>query len=115
MHKKELLKLFESVLDNAGFNNKEDYKDKLHQKLGNKRYDTQDIALIELLLKDDREEFCDNYYEVLQNNILERKDIENYKDTDECIEETVKHFIQSLEHSIDYYYNSIIAKHFSSS
>ncbi len=114
MYQEELVNLFEIALKDTIINNYEPYTSRLRSELKKKKYDTQDISLMEILLNDDRDEFVDNYNQLLSRSVLDRNDLESYIDTDECIEETVNLYLQSLDHSIDYYYNSIIAKHFSS-
>lgn len=114
MYMDEITNLFESALKKTKIKNHGPYKERLRIELNKKKYDTQDKSLMEILLKEDSDEFRDGYIQLLNESVLNRKDIENYLDTEECIEETVNLYLQSLEHSIDYYYNSIIAKHFSS-
>ena len=109
MHKKELITIFESALDKTGVADKQALIERLDSKLNKSNYDVQDCSFIEIIINEDRKEFEQSFSDLL-NEI--NKD---HKNRDECIEETVNLFIQSLEHSIDYYYNSIIARHFSSS
>lgn len=114
MYLNELIDMFTSVLEKTVINDSTSYTDKLRSELKKKTYDTQDISLMEILIKEDREEFENNFLKSLESSVFGRNDLDNYLDSDECIEETVNLYLQSLEHSIDYYYNSIIAKHFSS-
>jgi len=110
MHKNELIGIFESALESSGITEKSIFIEKLDRKLEGKKYDIQDCSLIEIIINEDREDFEESFSELIKsrfsggNNTLSEK----------SIEETVNLFIQSLEHSIDYYYNNIIARHFSS-
>lgn len=114
MYLQELVNIFTSVIEKTVIKDSTPYADKLRSELKKKKYDTQDISLMEILINEDREEFENNYLENLESSVISRNDLNDYLDSDECIEETVNLYLQSLEHSIDYYYNTIIAKHFTS-
>lgn len=109
--KDELLLVLDSALKRAGIPHRSSYKNELSKKLQSNKLDLQDITLVEIMLKEDRDEFENEIVALLKGSQLNEQE----SITEECIEETVILFIQSLEHSIDYYYNTIISKHFSSS
>lgn len=72
-----------------------------------KKYDLQDEGLIEAILREDKHELVDSLQQGLNK-------IDNIQDTDEIKKEAIDIYIASLEHLINYYYNNVIGKHFSS-
>ena len=107
MYIDELITVFEqAVSDNPELNNNEVYN-ALRNALVAKKYDLQDEGLIEAILREDKKELIDSLQEGLSNAGL---DLNN----EDIKKEAINIFIASLEHLIDYYYNNVIGKHFSS-
>lgn len=85
----------------------------LKEKLENKNYDIQDQAIIEAIIRDDRQTLEEGFEEVLEiisNKIEISNDIEDTKLNNEITDSIIK----SLEYMIDFYYNTMVSKHFSS-
>jgi len=72
-----------------------------------KKYDLQDEGLIEAIIREDKHELVDS----LQQGLNE---LDNLKEADDIKNEAINIYIASLEHLINYYYNKVIGKHFSS-
>jgi len=72
-----------------------------------KKYDLQDEGLIEAILREDKHELVDSLQQGLNQ-------LDNNPETDEIKKEAINIYIASLEHLINYYYNNVIGKHFSS-
>ena len=87
----------------------------LRARIGEKKYDLQDEALIEAALREDRKEFKDSFAETLGEMLEKREDGKAFFLSDAGREEAVSAFIANAESTIDYYYSAIIGKHFSSS
>lgn len=117
MHLEDLVTLFESASESFPQLRNERTRDELRHAIRNKRYDLQDKALIEAILKDDSEELSDSFTSTLQKmveNLDEDKDMDEYLSSAEGRREAVGIYIASLEHLINFYYNSLVGKHFSS-
>ena len=88
-------------------------KPQLKQSLEGRKYDTQDEAIIESILKDKEnpleESFVENLQLYMSNKIESESDL--FK-TRERQEEIVELFIFNLEKLIDYFYNALLNKHF---
>ncbi len=85
----------------------------LKEKLVNKNYDIQDQAIIEAIIRDDRQTLEEGFEEVLEiisNKIEISNDIEDTLLNNEITDSIIK----SLEYTIDFYYNTMVSKHFSS-
>lgn len=83
-------------------------KEELRRAIEGRRYDLQDEALIEAILKQDSRDLIESFTEAygpLSNG---------FKDTEEAVKEAIRIYIASLEHMINYYHTSLIGKHFSS-
>ncbi len=104
MYIDELIEVFEAtVIDIPGLNHIE-VSIELRETIVAKKYDLQDEGLIEAILREDKRELIDSLKEGLA-------EIGN---SDDIKKEAINHFIASLEHLINYYYNNVIGKHFSS-
>lgn len=104
---KEIEKVFESALRKASIEPTDGYFHELRSEFKKRNYDIQDITFIKFVLKNDRGDLEKTLVETPENAI-------DYKNETEQIKGTVRLFIQSLEHLINYYYNIAITKHFSS-
>ena len=80
----------------------------------NKKYDIQDQALIESILKEDKESFTESFSESLKSRLEREKEVSEFINSEKGQKEIIDLFIKSLEHTIDFYYNNIISKQFSS-
>ncbi len=103
----EIEKVFESALRKASIEPIDIYLHEFRGEFEKRKYDIQDITFIQFILKNDRSE--------LEKIFVENSEKEAcYKDETEKIKGTVRLFLQSLEHFINYYYNIVVTKHFSS-
>ena len=90
-------------------------KETLRKALEVKKYDLQDEGLIEAIIRDEEEELVDSFRQTLEIHIGGRDEVLKYLSSKDGIDEAVDIFIKSLEHLMNFYYNSLIGKHFSSS
>jgi hypothetical protein len=85
----------------------------LKKSLQKRKYDIQDEAIIEAILKDKEEPLEEAFMENLQlymNNKIGSEG--DFSRTRERQEEIVEIFIFNLEKLIDYFYNALLNKHF---
>ena len=114
MYIEDLINTFEEITENIFPElNKEPIKEQLKIHILNKKYDTQDQTLIEAFLEQDKSSFVDSFTDSL-NDKLDNNYPENYLSTKEGQKTALEIYVKSVEHMIDYYYNSLISKHFSS-
>jgi hypothetical protein len=117
MYVEDLLRVFDTAA--AGFPalQRERVRDELRRAIESKKYDLQDEALIEAIIRQDSrdliESFAEAYDSVLKGFVSESARKE-YLDGDEASKEAIRIYIASLEHLINYYHTSLIGKHFSS-
>lgn len=113
----ELIDLFGTAA--AGFPalRTERVTEELRRAIEGRKYDLQDVALIEAILKQDSrdvvESFTEAYGQVLKGFENESGNTE-YPDGVGPETEAIRIYIASLEHLINYYHTSLIGKHFSS-
>ena len=103
MYIDDLVEVFESAVSDVPELNNSETIALLRQSIEAKKYDLQDEGLIEAILREDKDELVDSLKQELDN--IETEDIKK---------EAINIFIASLEHLINYYYNNVIGKHFSS-
>jgi hypothetical protein len=85
--------------------------------LESKKYDVQDLALIEAIINDPEKQLGESLKENYEELVTElTKKNGPASDTDPLVlkEKLLSIFITNLEYYIDYFYNSLINKHFSS-
>jgi len=87
----------------------------LRKAIESKKYDLQDEGLIEAIIKDEEHELVDSFQQTLEIQLGGNDEVSKYLSSKEGIDEAVDIFIKSLEHLVNFYYNSLIGKHFSSS
>ena len=117
MHLEELVSLFESASGRFPQLINEQTLEELRQAIRGKKYDLQDKALIEAIIKDDSDELTDSFISSLDNvrkNLDKDKNIDDYLTSTEGRGEAIRIYIASLEHLINFYYNNLVSKHFSS-
>ena len=117
MYIDDLIAVFEEIVANyTGLNNAE-VLHSLRKSIESKKYDVQDEGLIEAILREDKEDLAEPLVESLQERTskLEGQELDNFLSSDDIKKEAINIYIASLEHLINYYYNNIIGKHFSSS
>lgn len=112
----ELVRVFEEIarekfpeLEDDGF------AQVLRAKIGEKKYDLQDEALVEAALREERSAFKDAFVETLGEILERQEDRKAFFLSGAGRDEVVSAFIANAESTIDYYYSAIIGKHFSSS
>ncbi len=107
MYIDDLVEVFQSIVSDVSDLNDSETLNMLRKSIEAKKYDLQDEGLIEAILREDKQELIDSMQQGFEDgNInLESEDIKK---------EAINFFIASLEHLIDYYYNNLVGKHFSS-
>lgn len=117
MYIDDLLSLFEEASAKYPVLSSGIVRDELRQAILAKKYDLQDEALIEAILKEDHRELTSSFTESL-DRILENQgegiSNDEFLSSDEGKREAIRLYIASLEHLINFYYNSLVGKHFSS-
>lgn len=115
MYADDLATVFEEALSRYGISEPGQLKDELKRRIESRKYDLQDESMIETILKQDRDELLESFTDTLDRK-LESKDIEagTYLNSEDGKREAVRLYITSLEHMINFYYNSLVGKHFSS-
>ena len=115
MYIEDLLKLFEeTVEDNYPELINSEFISSLSMAISAKKYDVQDQALIETILKEDRETFSEEFSETFTSRIEKESDKNSFINSEEGRKEIIDLFIKSIEYMVDFYYNNIISKQFSS-
>ena len=104
MYIDDLVEVFDRAVSDFPELSSAEISKSLREGLVAKKYDLQDEGLIEAILREDKHELVEPLKQGL-NSIEKTEDIKK---------EAIKIFIASLEHLIDYYYNNVIGKHFSS-
>lgn len=115
MYIDDLLNLFEKATGRYHELRNPKVKEALRAAIETQKYDLQDEGLIEAIVRDEEKEFIQSYQEALEIEIGGRDEISKFLSSSEGIEAAVNVFIKSLEHLINYYYNNLIGRHFSSS
>jgi len=105
----ELVKLFDSATESFPGLGGEIVRAELRRAIEDKKYDLQDEALIEGILKVDSRELAESFTSAF-GSVLHGLD----NDTDGAVKEAIRIYIASLEHLIDYYHTTLIGKHFTS-
>lgn len=109
----QLLKIFEvSLKENCPESLKTDLTSNFLAAITDRKYDVQDQALIEAVLKDDRDSLAESFSAALQLRL--ETETSEFLNSEEGKQEIINLFLKSLEHTIDLYYNSVISKQFSS-
>ena len=108
MYIDDLIEVFKKAVSEHPELSVEDVFDLLRKDIEAKKYDHQDQGLIEAILREDKKDLIEPVEEWLKDKStdLSGEDIKK---------EAINIFIASLEHLINYYYNNVIGKHFSSS
>lgn len=91
--------------------------DELRAELAARKYDLQDQALIEVILKDDAEDLTGSFTAAMAktaDKFGEGSQRQEFLSGEEAKKEAIRIFIASLEHLINFYHSSLIGKHFSS-
>ena len=116
MYIDELVSTFEAaVSDYTELDNQETFA-LLRASIAAKKYDLQDEGLIEAVLREDKKELVESLEQGLHQMVLnlEVEERATYLKTDEAKKKAINIYIASLEHLINFYYNNVIGKHFSS-
>ncbi|MEQ9618758.1 MAG: hypothetical protein RIG61_06255 [Deltaproteobacteria bacterium] len=117
MYLEELVALFESASDCFPQLKNERTREELRLAIRGKKYDLQDKALIEAIIRDDSEEITDSFLsglEKIRGNLDKDRNMDDYLKSTEGTREAINIYIASLEHLINFYYNNLVGKHFSS-
>lgn len=112
----ELLRVFEEIAsENFPELDLEKFSLGLHKEIKKKKYDLQDEALLETALRDDRDAFKNSFLEMLEEKAASEGDGSVFILSEKGRDEAISILMTNAEHAIDYYYNTIIGKHFSAS
>ncbi len=112
----ELLRVFEEIArENFPELDIEKFSLALRQEIKRKKYDLQDEALLETALRDDRDTFKNSFLEMLEEKAAREGGGKAFLLSDKGRDEAISILMTNVEHTIDYYYNTIIGKHFSAS
>ena len=112
----ELLRVFEEIArENFPEFDLEKFSAALHEEIKKKKYDLQDEALLETALRDDRDAFKNSFLEMLEEKAARENGGKAFILSQRGRDEAISILIANTEHTIDYYYNTIIGKHFSAS
>lgn len=83
-------------------------REELRRAIEGRKYDLQDEAIIEAILKQDSKDLIESFTEAYGPLS------DGFKDGEEAVKEAIRLYITSLEHMVNYYHTSLIGKHFSS-
>jgi len=112
----ELLRVFEEIArENFPELDLEKFSLTLREEIKKKKYDLQDEALLETALRDDRDTFKNSFLEMLEEKAASENNGKAFILSERGRSEAISILIASTEQTIDYYYNTIIGKHFSAS
>ena len=112
----ELLRVFEEIArENFPELDLEKSLLALREEIKRKKYDLQDKTLLETALRDDRDTFKDSFLEMLEEKATRENSGKAFILSDKGRDEAISILMTNVEHTIDYYYNTIIGKHFSAS
>ncbi|MCY4379759.1 MAG: hypothetical protein OXC39_08060 [Candidatus Dadabacteria bacterium] len=112
----ELLRVFEEIArENFPELDLEKFSLALREEIKKKKYDLQDEALLETALQDDRDTFKNSFLEMLEEKAASENSGKAFILSERGRSEAISILIASTEQTIDYYYNTIIGKHFSAS
>lgn len=112
----ELFRVFEEIArENFPELDLEKFSLALHEEIEKKKYDLQDEALLETALRDDRDAFKSSFLEMLEERAARENSGKAFILSERGRNAAVEILIANTEHTIDYYYNTIIGKHFSAS
>lgn len=112
----ELLRVFEEIVrENFPELDLERFSLALREEIKRKKYDLQDEALLETALRDDRDTFKDSFLEMLEERATRENSGKAFILSEKGRNAAISILIANTEHTIDYYYNTIIGKHFSAS
>jgi hypothetical protein len=117
MYIEELIRLFDTAAGAFPVLGTDSAKEELRRAIEGRRYDLQDEALIEAILKQDTRDLVDSFTEAYASHLhgSKRDTAEaEHADGDASVKEAVRIYLASLEHMINYYHTSLIGKHFSS-
>lgn len=87
----------------------------LREEIKKKKYDLQDETLLETALRDERDTFKDSFLEMLGEKAAREGSGKAFILSERGRREAISILITNTEHTIDYYYNTVIGKHFSAS
>ncbi len=116
MYINDLLKAFEKALANyAELSTDAALKDEFRRSIEGRKYDLQDEALIEAILRDDESELTDSFTSAFNNLLdkLEATSRDEFLKSKGARKEAIRIYFASLENLITLYYNGLIGRHFS--
>ncbi len=115
MHTKTLFEIYEASIENTqGFAGLLEYAD-IEQEVAGKKYDLQDMSLIEVVINDDEKKFQESLketYEALSADLAKKNGPVNLTDPLELKKQLILIFTSNLDYYIDLFYNSLLNRHF---
>ena len=117
MYEDELIVLFDTAATEFPSLKTERVKEELRRAIEGRKYDLQDGALIEVILKQDSGDLLESFttaFASVLNGLSDENARAGFFDGDGAGKEAIRIYIASLEHLINYYHTSLIGKHFSS-
>lgn len=108
MYIEDLIKLFGAASGRFPALGTDITREELRRALEGRKYDLQDEAIIEAILKQDSKDLIESFTEAYGPLS------DGFKDGEEAVKEAIRLYIASLEHMVNYYHTSLIGKHFSS-
>lgn len=112
MYIDDLIELFGSASGRFPALGTDGARGELRRALEGRKYDLQDEAMIEAILKEDRRDLLDSFTEAYASYLDGSENADT--DGEEPLREAIRLYIASIEHMINYYHTSLIGKHFSS-
>lgn len=117
MYIQQLTEILENILLKYENLYELEIKNQLAKAIESKKYDLQDQALIEAIINDKEKQLIesleDNYFEMVKKFNVKYGSVSN-TDPQTINHEVISIFISNLEYYIDYFYNSLLNKHFTS-
>ncbi|MGI9553577.1 MAG: hypothetical protein ACR2NC_01525 [Thermodesulfobacteriota bacterium] len=115
MYIDDLIKVFESTLkENCHEPVNSELISNLSMAINAKKFDVQDQALIETVLREDKDSFTEEFSNTLKARLDLEENLPGFINSEEGQAEIINLYIKSIEYIIDFYYNNIISKQFSS-
>lgn len=112
----ELLRVFEEIArENFPKLDIEKFSKAIREEIKKRKYDLQDETLLETALRDDRDTFKNSFLDMLEERAAREDSGKAFFLSEEGRNEAISILMTNAEHTIDYYYNTIIGKHFSAS
>lgn len=115
MHTKRLFEIYEASIENTeGLAGLIEFAD-IEKAVAEKKYDLQDVSLIEVVINDDEKKFHETLketFEALSADLAKKNGPANLTDPLELKKQLISIFTSNLDYYIDLFYNSLLNRHF---